>query len=315
MPFSGGTYTKWNNGTGGWAGDAAALTGITASRHDSQDDDFATAINQCLTKNGANTPTANLPMGGYKHTNVANATAATEYMAYGQIRNGTPLYMDTANNRLGINTSSPTHSLHVVGNIKTTTGFESDASCTVGDGTTSKSLLVNGANTGTGAGGWVGAQTNGATRVGIGNYSAMLGGAFDNTPTIYFAAAPRVTGLAAGAGTNAMRWDTGTSAWTYDTSSARYKENIVDANYGLAAITAMQPRAFTYKDSGRPDIGFIAEELIEVVPELVHKNADGLPDSVSYDRLTAVLCKAIQELTARVKTLEEKIDATNSEGQ
>jgi hypothetical protein len=176
-------------------------------------------------------------------------------------------------------------------------------------------LLVNGANTGTGAGGWVGAQTGGLTRVGIGNYSALLGGAFDNTPTLYFGAAPRVTNLPGDPGTNTMKWHTGTEAWSYDTSSARYKDNIVDSPYGLDAVLAMKSRFFNYKSSGRPDVGFIAEEMVDVVPELVQKNKDNEPDSVSYDRLTAVLCKAIQELTARVKTLEEKIDATNSEGE
>jgi len=40
------------------------------------------------------------------------------------------------------------------------------------------------------------------------------------------------------------------------------------------------------------------------VPELVTKNADQQPDAVSYDRLTAVLCKAIQELSAKVEALE-----------
>ena len=32
MSWSGGTYTKGNNGTGGWAGDAALGIGIEASR-------------------------------------------------------------------------------------------------------------------------------------------------------------------------------------------------------------------------------------------------------------------------------------------
>jgi hypothetical protein len=88
MGWSGGNYTKWNTGTGGWAGDAAAGTAIVASRHDQQDDDFQNGINQCLTKNGANLPTANLPMNSYKHTNVADATAATEYATLGQIEKG-----------------------------------------------------------------------------------------------------------------------------------------------------------------------------------------------------------------------------------
>jgi hypothetical protein len=85
MGWSGGTYTKGNAGSGGWAGDASLGIGIEASRHDTQDNDFATGINNCLTKDGQNTPTANLGMGGYKHTGVGNATAADEYLSYGQL--------------------------------------------------------------------------------------------------------------------------------------------------------------------------------------------------------------------------------------
>ena len=85
MGWSGGTYTKGNAGSGGWVGDAGLGIGIEASRHDTQDNDFATGINTCLTKDGQNTPTANLPMGGYKHTGVGNATAGDEYLSYGQL--------------------------------------------------------------------------------------------------------------------------------------------------------------------------------------------------------------------------------------
>ena len=85
MPWSGGTYTKGNAGTGGWTGDAGLGIGIEAGRHDTQDNDFATGINTCLTKDGQNTPTANLPMGGYKHTGVGDATAGDEYLSYGQL--------------------------------------------------------------------------------------------------------------------------------------------------------------------------------------------------------------------------------------
>lgn len=75
MPWSGGSYTKGNSGTGGWAGDAAAGIGIEAGRHDTQDNDFATGINQCLNKDGTNSITANLNFGGYLPANVGAGTA------------------------------------------------------------------------------------------------------------------------------------------------------------------------------------------------------------------------------------------------
>lgn len=120
MSWSGGTYTKGNAGTGGWSGDAASGIGIEAGRHDTQDNDFATGINNCIAKDGQNTPTNDLPMGGYHHTGVSNATANDQYAAWGQLRNGAPVYLDTANTRLGVGTSSPA----VTVDVQSTTAAE-----------------------------------------------------------------------------------------------------------------------------------------------------------------------------------------------
>ena len=95
MGWAGGTYTKGNNGTGGWTGDASLGIGIEAGRHDTQDNDFATGINQCLNKDGSNAATADLAMGGFKHTNVANATGRTNYAAVGQVQDGDFIWLGT----------------------------------------------------------------------------------------------------------------------------------------------------------------------------------------------------------------------------
>lgn len=71
-----GTYNKGNLATGGWVGDAAASIPIQASRHDTQDNDFATGINNCLAKDGQNAMTADLNVGGQRIRNVALGTAA-----------------------------------------------------------------------------------------------------------------------------------------------------------------------------------------------------------------------------------------------
>jgi microcystin-dependent protein len=88
MPWSGGIYRKANYATNGWTGDASNNIGIEAGRHDNQDDDFMTGINNCLNKAGQNTPTANLPMGGFKHTGCADATSNDQYATYGQLTSG-----------------------------------------------------------------------------------------------------------------------------------------------------------------------------------------------------------------------------------
>jgi len=117
--------------------------------------------------------------------------------------------------------------------------------------------------------------------------------------TWFYATAP------AGAGTNALKYNSSTGALTYDTSSARYKDNIRDSVYGLSHVMQMRSTQFEYKDDGRSDVGLIAEELQPIIPELVGVNKEGQADSVSYDRIVSVLVKAIQELKAEFDAYKE----------
>jgi len=71
----------------------------------------------------------------------------------------------------------------------------------------------------------------------------------------------------------------------------------------------MRSTQFEYKDTGRSDVGLIAEELDPIIPELVGKNKDGQADSVSYDRMVSVLVKAIQEQQALITALTTRITA------
>jgi hypothetical protein len=98
-------------------------------------------------------------------------------------------------------------------------------------------------------------------------------------------------------------------------SDARLKENVEDIDVGLGAILALKPRKFDWKAGKGKDIkgdrGFIAQEFEQVFPQLVDEWKDPAPEgeapykSVRQD-LIPVLVKAIQELTARVQTLEAK---------
>lgn len=84
-----GTFSRTNgvySGSGVWNNDSGAGVAIVATRHDTHDQDLATGINACLCKNGENSASANLPMGGYLHTNVAAATAVDQYARVDQIQ-------------------------------------------------------------------------------------------------------------------------------------------------------------------------------------------------------------------------------------
>lgn len=97
-----GTYNKGNLATGGWVGDAAASIPIQASRHDTQDNDFATGINNCLAKDGQNAMTADLNMGGQRIRNLPLGTAALPAI-YPSTDSNTGIYSPGADS-LGIST-------------------------------------------------------------------------------------------------------------------------------------------------------------------------------------------------------------------
>ena len=87
-----GIFTK----THSWVADAANGIKVRADRHDANDTDFTNGINNCLTKDGQNAPSGNLPMGGNKHTAVGNATASNDYLAMGQFQGGSGIYVVTS---------------------------------------------------------------------------------------------------------------------------------------------------------------------------------------------------------------------------
>lgn len=70
-----------------WVADAAAGINITASRVDADTDNITTSgFNNCLTRDGQGSATANLAMNGFRHTGVGNAVANTDYIALGQLK-------------------------------------------------------------------------------------------------------------------------------------------------------------------------------------------------------------------------------------
>ena len=115
-------------------------------------------------------------------------------------------------------------------------------------------------------------------------------------------------------------------------SDSRVKSNIQTLTYGLDIVKQLKPSQYKHhnsikengqfikQDEGANDIGFIAQEVLPLIPEVVSVPKDTDKDlySISYPKLTAVLTKAIQEqqaliesqattiadLTTRLETLE-----------
>jgi hypothetical protein len=101
---------------------------------------------------------------------------------------------------------------------------------------------------------------------------------------------------------------------TYGTiSDYRLKESVKPISGGLTRVNALKPSVYNWKADGSAGEGFLAHELAEVVPFAVigekdAVNEDGTIKSQGIDmsRIVPILVAAIQELTARVQTLEAR---------
>jgi hypothetical protein len=91
-------------------------------------------------------------------------------------------------------------------------------------------------------------------------------------------------------------------------SDSRLKQNIVDLPSQLANIMALRPVEYDYIESegGGHQIGFVAQEVQAIYPDLVGQREDGMLTLTDMNKNDARLIKAIQELTARVAALEAK---------
>jgi hypothetical protein len=74
----------------------------------------------------------------------------------------------------------------------------------------------------------------------------------------------------------------------------------------LAKVSAMRGVSFTRTDTGQRGVGVIAQEVAEVVPEVVHEGADGYL-SVAYGNLVGVLIEALKELRGEVEALRAEV--------
>ena len=87
-------------------------------------------------------------------------------------------------------------------------------------------------------------------------------------------------------------------------SSQRYKENIQTAVLDTTNFMKLQPKTFTWKGDGTSDMGFIAEEVAELIPDLVVKNEDGTIEGVRYDRIPLYLFEVVKQHTSRLDALD-----------
>ncbi len=103
-------------------------------------------------------------------------------------------------------------------------------------------------------------------------------------------------------------------------SDIRLKENVTTIQNGLIKVLQLHPVTYDWKKDAQMNdhkqIGFIAQEIKKVVPEVVYiEERNGFKDlnTVNYEQLTALLTKAIQEQQEQIETLKKELHAIREE--
>lgn len=107
-----------------------------------------------------------------------------------------------------------------------------------------------------------------------------IGGTFEEWNTIYLVNAPVVS------------------------SDGRFKEDVKDIEDGLTKVLKLKPVSFKRKGSDDVHLGFIAQDVKEVVPEAI-VGSEETKYGMKYESLIPVLVSAIQALEKRVLELEK----------
>ena len=173
---------------------------------------------------------------------------------------------------------------------------------------------------GVNAGNYTNAITTGQKNICVGNYThpSAVDGTYETSIGYNLTGKGTSTAFIGGNVYNSAN----TSAWQ-TTSDRRIKKNIVDNNDGLSKINSVRVRNFEYRtfdeiteldnpaaaviEKEGTQLGVIAQEIMEVLPDVVKQESTGAY-SVNPDNLTWYLVNAVKELSAKVTELEAKVN-------
>jgi len=237
---------------------------------------------------------------------------------------------------VGIGNTSPGQKLDVSGNARVSGSITTGGSLGVGTNAPAGGLHVTTGNGGAGTG----ASTAGVVMSGTPGQPPYLelrgsgAGTTTSTPYLDFAETNDVdystrlrsiSGTLTVEGSNALLLKVNGSVQatnvTY-TSDARFKQHVRPLAGALASVLALRGVRYEWNalgvkhggTAGAPQVGFLAQELENVYPELVSTDKDGYK-AVNYAQLTPVLLEAIKELKAENDALKARTAAAEANAE
>ena len=98
-------------------------------------------------------------------------------------------------------------------------------------------------------------------------------------------------------------------------SDIRLKENISSLNYGLKEVLQLEAKMYSYRsdDTSEKRMGFMAQEVQLIMPELVSMDASNERLKLKYMDLMAVLVNSITEQQKIIEANQKQIDMLTCE--
>ena len=90
------------------------------------------------------------------------------------------------------------------------------------------------------------------------------------------------------------------------TSDVTLKTDIRNIENALELLQQLNGVKFTWKELGTPSAGVIAQDVEQVLPELVAERTDNHTKTVNYNGIVGLLVEAVKELAQRVEELEAR---------
>lgn len=91
-------------------------------------------------------------------------------------------------------------------------------------------------------------------------------------------------------------------------SDLRLKKDVKTIDSALEKVKSLRGVEYTMKSTQKQSIGVIAQEVINVIPQVVSQNEEGM-HSVAYGNIVAVLIEAIKEQQSQIEELKSKLDS------
>jgi hypothetical protein len=115
-------------------------------------------------------------------------------------------------------------------------------------------------------------------------------------------------------GSNAQKWHVVYCTDLVLGSDRKIKKNIAPLTYGIDAISRLKPVSYQFisDEKNQQRFGFIAQELEEVMPELIRKD-ESENYSVSYLDMISILVKSVQEQQQTIERMQQDIEGMKAE--